>query len=84
MNQDLVTNFAVTDEVEAALLAVTFARLRQNWFPAGMDTQTGHSAATVTIAHQIGAGSDHDIHLGHTVVLNKIRGIAGPGAPSSF
>jgi hypothetical protein len=38
MNQDLVTNFAVTDEVEAALV-VTLRGWRRTDFCTGMDTQ---------------------------------------------
>jgi tyrosyl-tRNA synthetase len=74
MNQDLVTNFAVTDEVEAAL-AVTL-RGCDELIPAPEWTRKLARSAATGVPLRIKLGLDPtapDIHLGHTVVLNKMR-----------
>lgn len=74
MNQDLVTKFAVTDEVTAAL-AVTL-RGCDELIPALEWTRKLARSAATGVPLRIKLGLDPtapDIHLGHTVVLNKMR-----------
>jgi tyrosyl-tRNA synthetase len=74
MNQDLVTKFAVTDEVTAAL-AVTL-RGCDELIPAPEWTRKLARSAATGVPLRIKLGLDPtapDIHLGHTVVLNKMR-----------
>ncbi|MBC7548157.1 MAG: tyrosine--tRNA ligase [Polaromonas sp.] len=74
MNQDLVTKFAETDEVAAAL-AVTL-RGCDELLPAPEWTRKLARSAATGVPLRIKLGLDPtapDIHLGHTVVLNKMR-----------
>ena len=74
MNQELVTNFPVTDRVKEAL-AVTL-RGCEELIPQGeWLTKLARSEAT-GVPLRIKLGLDPtapDIHVGHTVVLNKLR-----------
>ena len=74
MNQELVTKFAVTDEVRAAL-AVTL-RGCDELIPEHEWTRKLARSAATGVPLRIKLGLDPtapDIHLGHTVVLNKMR-----------
>ena len=74
MNQDLVTKFPETDEVRAAL-AVTL-RGCDELIPATEWTRKLARSAATGVPLRIKLGLDPtapDIHLGHTVVLNKMR-----------
>ena len=74
MNQDLVTKFAETDEVRAAL-AVTL-RGCDELIPEHEWTRKLARSAATGVPLRIKLGLDPtapDIHLGHTVVLNKMR-----------
>ena len=74
MNQDLVTKFAETDEVRSAL-AVTL-RGCDELIPAHEWTHKLARSAATGVPLRIKLGLDPtapDIHLGHTVVLNKMR-----------
>ena len=74
MNQDLVTKFAVTDSVRAAL-AVSL-RGCEELIPAHEWTQKLARSAATGVPLRIKLGLDPtapDLHLGHTVVLNKMR-----------
>ena len=74
MNQDLVTKTAVTDSVRAAL-AVSL-RGCEELIPAHEWTQKLARSAASGVPLRIKLGLDPtapDIHLGHTVVLNKMR-----------
>ena len=74
MNQDLVTKLAATDGVKAAL-AVSL-RGCEELIPAHEWTQKLARSAASGVPLRIKLGLDPtapDIHLGHTVVLNKMR-----------
>ncbi len=74
MNQDLVTKFAVTDEVRAAL-AVSL-RGCEELIPENEWTRKLARSAATGVPLRIKLGLDPtapDIHIGHTVVLNKMR-----------
>ena len=74
MNQDLVTKLAATDSVKAAL-AVSL-RGCEELIPAHEWTQKLARSAASGVPLRIKLGLDPtapDIHLGHTVVLNKMR-----------
>ena len=74
MNQDLVTKLAVTDSVRAAL-AVSL-RGCEELIPADEWTRKLARSAATGVPLRIKLGLDPtapDIHLGHTVVLNKMR-----------
>ncbi len=74
MNQDLVTKFAVTDEVRAAL-AVSL-RGCEELIPENEWTRKLARSAATDVPLRIKLGLDPtapDIHIGHTVVLNKMR-----------
>ena len=74
MNQDLVTKFAVTDEVRAAL-AVSL-RGCEELIPEHEWTRKLARSAATGVPLRIKLGLDPtapDIHIGHTVVLNKMR-----------
>ena len=74
MNQELVTKFAVSDEVRAAL-AVTL-RGCDELIPEHEWTRKLARSAATGVPLRIKLGLDPtapDIHLGHTVVLNKMR-----------
>ena len=74
MNQDLVTKLAVTDGVRAAL-AVSL-RGCEELIPADEWTRKLARSAATGVPLRIKLGLDPtapDIHLGHTVVLNKMR-----------
>ena len=74
MNQDLVTKFAETDEVKSAL-AVTL-RGCDELIPEHEWTRKLARSAATGVPLRIKLGLDPtapDIHLGHTVVLNKMR-----------
>ena len=74
MNQDLVTKLAVTDGVRAAL-AVSL-RGCEELIPADEWTRKLVRSAATGVPLRIKLGLDPtapDIHLGHTVVLNKMR-----------
>ena len=74
MNQDLVTKFSETDEVRSAL-AVTL-RGCDELIPEHEWTRKLARSAVTGVPLRIKLGLDPtapDIHLGHTVVLNKMR-----------
>ena len=74
MNQDLVTKLAATDSIKAAL-AVSL-RGCEELIPAHEWTQKLARSAASGVPLRIKLGLDPtapDIHLGHTVVLNKMR-----------
>ena len=74
MNQDLVTKLAVTDGVRAAL-AVSL-RGCEELIPADEWTRKLARSTATGVPLRIKLGLDPtapDIHLGHTVVLNKMR-----------
>ena len=74
MNQDLVTKLAATDSVKAAL-AVSL-RGCEELIPAHEWTQKLARSVASGVPLRIKLGLDPtapDIHLGHTVVLNKMR-----------
>ena len=74
MNQDLVTNFPVTDEVRAAL-AVSM-RGCEELIPEHEWTRKLARSSATGVPLRIKLGLDPtapDIHIGHTVVLNKMR-----------
>ena len=74
MNQDLVTNFPVTDSVSAAL-AVTLRGCEELIPENEWIRKLARSEAT-GVPLRIKLGLDPtapDIHIGHTVVLNKMR-----------
>ena len=74
MNQDLVTNFPVTDSVSAAL-AVTLRGCEELIPESEWSRKLARSEAT-GVPLRIKLGLDPtapDIHIGHTVVLNKMR-----------
>ena len=74
MNQDLVTNFPVTDRVRAAL-AVTL-RSCEELIPENEWTKKLARSEATGVPLRIKLGLDPtapDIHIGHTVVLNKMR-----------
>ena len=74
MNQELVTKFAVTEEVRSAL-AVTLRGCDELIPERDWTHKLARSAAT-GVPLRIKLGLDPtapDIHLGHTVVLNKMR-----------
>ena len=74
MNQDLVTNFPVTDNVKAAL-ALTL-RGCQELIPQEEWVKKLARSEAIGVPLRIKLGLDPtapDIHIGHTVVLNKMR-----------
>ena len=74
MNQDLVTNYPVTDRVRAAL-AVTLRGCEELIPQEAWIKKLARSEAT-GVPLRIKLGLDPtapDIHIGHTVVLNKMR-----------
>ena len=74
MNQDLVTKFVVTDEVRSAL-AVSL-RGCEELIPEQEWTQKLARSSATGVPLRIKLGLDPtapDIHIGHTVVLNKMR-----------
>ena len=74
MNQDLVTKFPVTDEVRAAL-AVSM-RGCEELIPEHEWTRKLARSSATGVPLRIKLGLDPtapDIHIGHTVVLNKMR-----------
>ena len=74
MNQDFVTNFPVTDRVRAAL-AVSLRGCAELIPEADWVKKLARSEAT-GVPLRIKLGLDPtapDIHIGHTVVLNKMR-----------
>ena len=74
MNQDLVTNFPVTDSVSAAL-AVTL-RGCEELIPENEWVRKLARSEATGVPLRIKLGLDPtapDIHIGHTVVLNKMR-----------
>ena len=80
MNQDLVTKFAETDEVRAAV-AVTL-RGCDELIPQHEWTRKLARSAATGVPLRIKLGLDPtapDIHLGHTVVLNKMRQLQNLG-----
>ena len=74
MNQDLVTKFVVTDEVRSAL-AVSL-RGCEELIPEREWTQKLARSSATGVPLRIKLGLDPtapDIHIGHTLVLNKMR-----------
>ncbi|WP_372824113.1 tyrosine--tRNA ligase [Polaromonas sp.] len=80
MNQELVTNFPVTDRVREAL-AVSLRGCEELIPESEWLTKLARSAATA-VPLRIKLGLDPtapDIHVGHTVVLNKMRQLQNLG-----
>ena len=74
MNQDLVTKFVVTDEVRSAL--AMSLRGCEELIPEQEWTQKLARSSATGVPLRIKLGLDPtapDIHIGHTVVLNKMR-----------
>jgi len=80
MNQAQVTTFPVTDQVEEAM-AVSLRGCeelipKEDWLKKLAKSQ----ATGVPLRIKLGLDpTAPDIHIGHTVVLNKIAGFGAPG-----